>query len=175
MFGRKKAHVPDFVVRAAGVSPIAATRLAQAAPSESAAPEGTERWVGAWKNHFALVDADGSYTPIEWSDFATGVWDAESHTLTLSFIDPSLAPLVLDLDADYSVQFLTVLRERIDASIVHQVVRYSSAGAKMFGQVRRNADGTLFTQVYLDPTQAQLASLAEMSALEAELRDAVGL
>lgn len=111
---------------------------------------------------------------IEWSDFSRASWDGGACELTLYFVDPQLPKLTLSLPVEYDEDFVLLIRERIERSIVFQLAQTLPSGKEVRGQVRRNVDGTLFTQIIADEYLDQEDRLA-MIHFESELRQSVGL
>ncbi|MFY9262819.1 MAG: hypothetical protein GX483_06025 [Actinomycetaceae bacterium] len=165
MFRRKKARIPDFLRDANGTLALAAS------PVE---PVSEGKWIGGWATELALADSAGYRQVHEWSDFENGSWDDDTNTLILTFVDPRLEPLVLSLPREADGLIITMIRERVDRSIVLQQFAEMPSGGIARGQLRRNADESLFVQIIVDnePTAADEAVLRE---LENDLRGAVGL
>ncbi|VEI12568.1 hypothetical protein [Trueperella bialowiezensis] len=163
MFKRKKlpAHLAD----EHGTMPAAAT------PVE---PETEGTWIAGWNAHFAVVPKEGERTVYTWSDFEAGTWDDDTDTLSLIFIDPRNAPLTFRIPRHADPTAITMIRERIDRSIVHRQVEELPSGAIARGQVRRNPDDTLFTQIIVDDEVTDEDRIA-LDVFENQLREAVGL
>lgn len=164
MFGRKNKF-PDHINFVTGKRPIAAS------PVEPVS-EGT--WIAGWATQFAVVYADGKADLYEWSDFENGSWDDDSNRLTMTFVDPRNEPVAFTLPRDADELIITMVHERVVRSIVYQAFRELPSGSIARGQVRRRADESLFVQILVDhePTPADEVELSE---LENELREAVGL
>ncbi len=165
MFGRKKNSFPDFVVDANGKRPTAASPIA---------PVADGRWLGGWPTELGIMSEDGSRETYEWAEFENGAWDDERNLLTLTFVDPQQPPLSIELPRDADEVIITMVRERVDRSIVYQQFADLPSGGIARGQVRRNADETLFTQIIVDHDISD-ADRAVLNQLESELREAVGL
>ncbi|MDO5025604.1 MAG: hypothetical protein Q4E03_03685 [Trueperella sp.] len=162
MFFKRSRALPAYLAWN-GKMPAAATVVADTA----------ETWIAGWATVFAVVAAE-KHTVYEWSEFETGEWDGDARTLKLTFIDPRLAPLFFQLPADYNERIVTLIRERIDRSIVYQELRELPSGAIARGQVRRNMDESLFTQIFVDG-QIGVVDQEVMNELENSLREAVGI
>ncbi|MDY5584904.1 MAG: hypothetical protein SPG61_03840 [Arcanobacterium sp.] len=161
-FRRNKHSLPEAVKKYRAERPLGWAELL---------PEGV---VSAWSDQLACFFADGTTLELEWSDIANARWDGDTHKLRISFVERNLADLVLELSKNYDQVFLRAIRERIDRSVVHQIFRDLPSGGKATGQVRRNADESLFTQVISDDVRT-VADREALEVLEAELREAVGL
>lgn len=166
MFGKKKTReTPSYVVAVDGSRPSAATPILD---------RPTETWVASWPTQFGIISADGESNFYEWSEFATGAWDETSDTLSLTFVDPRTDSIQLHLTDDASSTLITMVRERIDRSIVYQQFETLPSGGIARGQVRRNADESLFTEIMVDREPAEY-DIPTLNRLENDLREAVGL
>ena len=67
-----------------------------------------------------------------------------------------------------------VVRERIEHSIVFQEHADLPSGLSARGLVRRDADGSLFTQIVIDG-QPDARDEADLDRLDASIRDVVGM
>ncbi|WP_124054974.1 hypothetical protein [Arcanobacterium ihumii] len=143
-------------------------------PTASSEVDGDgQLWLATSPTELAIVSGN-KVERIEWSDFANAAWDGVKRELVMVFIDPSLQNLRFVLIDEYSENFVTAVRERIDRSIVYQQFVELSSGVIARGQVRRNSDETLFTQIVVDGVVGEGDS-SMLHDLEAELREAVGL
>lgn len=165
MFGKKKTALPAFLRDEKGRLPVAASPIE---PLE----EG--QWIAGWSGYLEVMSESGSREKYEWSEFETGNWEDEKNALTLNFIDPRLDPLVFILPREADPLIITMVRERIDRSVVYQAFADLPSGGIARGQLRRRADESLFVQIIVDnePTSADEAVLRD---LENELRESVGL
>lgn len=161
MFGRKK--LPTHLSNENGKMPIAAT------PAE---PEGT--WLAGWEGHFAVVPETGERQTYTWADFEAATWNDDTDTLTLTFVDPRHEPMSFTIPREADPTAITMIHERIERSIVHRQVGELPSGAIARGQVRRNADETLFTQIIVDANITD-ADREALDTLENQLRESVGL
>ncbi len=171
MFSRRKQHLPEVILRYRKQKPLGYSALWESA---DAGRETTVKWLAAWKEQLVFFGESELLFAVEWADFARAKWDEETRSLTLVFVDSAKPSLVFQLPLEYSASLLTVIRERITASIVCQVVRELPNGGKVYGQVRRNADDTLFTQITTENPGMEVDRLY-VDQVEAELRDTVGL
>ncbi|MFC5280523.1 hypothetical protein ACFPGO_01350 [Arcanobacterium canis] len=140
----------------------------------SAAPLADGRWVAAWPTMMAIV-SETSQEVFEWSEFEYGRWNEEKLELILVLTERGqTAPLTLQLvdGSDHSV--VTMVRERIDRSVIYQVVRELPSGSVARGQVRRNGHEELFTEI-LTRGQVPASDIDALNDVETELREAVGL
>ncbi|MFC5369953.1 hypothetical protein [Arcanobacterium bovis] len=156
--------------REVGVKPTASSEVVY---------DGGKRWLATSSTMLVVLTQDDGVRPgetqlIEWADFAQAGWDEQERLLTLKFIDPALPALQFELFEDYSENFVTAIRERVDRSIVYQQFVELSSGVIARGQVRRNADETLFTQILVDG-DVEARDREILANLDIELREAVGL
>lgn len=163
MFWRKK--LPQHLANEAGEMPAAAT------PVE---PESDGTWIAGWDGHFAVVTAVGDRSVYSWADFEAGTWDDDTDTLNLVFVDPRNEPLSFQIPRDADETAITMIRERIERSIVYRQVEELPSGAIARGQVRRNPDDSLFTQIIVDSDITE-ADREALDVFENELYETVGL
>ncbi|MDR6938978.1 hypothetical protein [Arcanobacterium hippocoleae] len=111
---------------------------------------------------------------IEWADIAKLRWVSERCELRITFVDPQFSELIFQLPENHSEKFLHIVRERVEHSLVCQLSQILPSGKKVTGQVRRNADGTLFTQIDV-PHEISQEDANSVLSFENELRQEVGL
>ena len=133
-------------------------------------------WAVAGPAHLALTGPEGEVTRVAWDDVERGAWEAGTRTFTVHLGSPAPLHLVVgtgvpgrDVDG-----FARVLRQRVEASVVHLVWRTLPDGTRVSASVRRDAEGGL----YVRTSPGDPGSPAEAAVLEEvlrEARDAVGL
>lgn len=128
----------------------------------------------AFRSKLEIADYDGRVEVIEWADLANVRWDQQESELTFRFVDPKISDFKLKLSAECSELFVDVVRERIESSVVFQLFDTLPSGVAVQGQVRRNVNGTLFTQIITDNEIGE-TDFKAMTTFESELRQAVGL
>lgn len=122
---------------------------------------------------------DGSETVAEWAwvNYASGEWDGEAGRFDALAIADDVDDLTLDFGAQTDLGIGLILSDRIEASIVyHETALVTDVGwVRVF--VRRNPDGTMFTQALgfnienADPTKVERV----VNELEIAVREAVGM
>lgn len=124
-----------------------------------------------------IVSETGTLRTFAWSQFASGTWDGEERTFIADAIDVDIESLNLAFTEDVDPRIGLILSDRIESSIVHtETARVGQAGF-VRTLVRRDVDGSLFTQTIgvgvegADP--ATVASIA--TELESSAREAVGM
>ena len=161
----KKFPFPSRLADSDGKSPTTAAQVM---------PESADLWVACWATKFAIAPAEGERVEYEWSDFEGATWDDDADLLAITFIDSRIPQLRFVLSPDADPLVLTMIRERVERSLVFQQFRELPSGAVARGLVRRNADESLFSQILVSGT-VTAADQAELDALDVEIRDAVGL
>ncbi|TGO04417.1 hypothetical protein [Serinibacter arcticus] len=162
--GRVPARLPpEVAARLPGVTPIAW------------APVRDGGWVVLSTREWVAVPADETAPPVRrgWHEVDNAQWLTESSALRVRWIDGDTQVVRLSGDDPRVPQ---VVRERVEASIVHHVSRDLPGGVQVRAVVRRDGDGGLTSQVSVVGTASvspEVARIAE--ALEAEARSAVGL
>jgi len=162
--GRPSGRLPaEVAARIAGVAPIAW------------APVRDGGWIVLTTREWIAVPAEES-APVErrgWHEVDSAQWMAESTALQVRWIDGGTQVVRLT-DGDPRVP--QVVRERVEASIVHHVSRDLAGGVQVRAVVRRDGDGELTSQVSVVGTATVSPEVAAVAtALEAEARSAVGL
>ncbi|MGV9182303.1 hypothetical protein [Arcanobacterium canis] len=140
----------------------------------SAAPLADGRWIAAWPTMMAIM-SEASQEVFEWSDFEYGRWNEDTLELVLVLTERGQdAPLSFQFVDGSNHSVVTMVRERIDRSVIYQVVKDLPSGSVARGQVRRKGNEELFTEI-LTRGQAQASDTNALDDLENELREAVGL
>lgn len=157
--------------------------LACALPSRERRSPGLElqdgRWTAAAKSGLYVFGAeasseDGAPSPehFPWYDVARARWEAEGSLFALEWVDPARTPLAGRTEGDPS-DFMRHASEYVNRSIVlHSQVEVSN-GTTVTAWVRRGPEG-LFSVLTADGALDE-AGQREADALEARVRDAVGL
>ncbi|UFU04908.1 hypothetical protein [Ruania halotolerans] len=123
-----------------------------------------------------IVGGDAVTLDRPWSDVDAASWDSEEGAVTISWVDGS-APTSLAVGEQAKVaEFVYALKERIDHSLVLLETVQLSGGGYLRGAIRRNADGSLFSQVTISGVSRPPSDVdARVAALESRIRAAVGL
>lgn len=109
MFGR--SQYPHYLRNEAGKRPTSAAELADG------------RWLATWPESLAIVSADGAREEYDWAEFEYGRWDEETSELSLALTRRGRGePIVLVLADGSDPSVVTMVHERIERSIVHQLV-----------------------------------------------------
>lgn len=161
---QKKIRLPDATRAQMGLTtnPLAVAEL----------PDG---WAAATTTELHVARADQTRR-WPWAQVDRGRLDAETEELTIHLV--SGEEQVLPLGAGRgAARFAVVFRERVQSSVVH-VVEVTVPGAGIVRvAVRRDTDGTLFTQVMgpgnVDLSQPHIAELVDEA--ERQARESVGL
>lgn len=166
--GRRSARLParlpaEVAARVPGVSAIAW------------APVRDGGWVVLSAREWVTVppEEDGAPVVRGWHEVDNAQWVTEASALQVRWIDGSTQVVRIDGDDPRVPQ---VVRERVEASIVHHVVRDLPGGVQVRAAVRRDGDGALTSQVSVVGTATVTPEVARVAEeLEAEARSAVGL
>ena len=140
-----------------------------------AATELVDGWAVASRRalHLAVDGAPVRRRP--WADVDRAVLDPESATLTVRWVEGE--PDRLQLADDRGMTFPQVLRERVQASVVHSQTVTLRDGRQVRVALRRSEEGPLLTQVigdgHVDLADPDVAALVD--AAEARVREAAGL
>lgn len=132
-------------------------------------------WAFVTVRSFAVVGNDGEIrVQRPWHEVATGEWDGERHTMTVTWVDGS-QPTRFKTTDDAPVAFPRVFKERVDASVVYSE-SLPVAGGVLRGALRRTPSGELISQISSDTALANSPQLEEyIAALEQKLWDFVGI
>lgn len=162
--GRVPARLPaEVAARAPDVSPLAW------------APVRDGGWLVLSTREWIAVPADAAAPVVRrgWQEVDNAQWLTESSALRVRWIDGDTQVVRLSGDDPRVPQ---VVRERVEASIVHHVSRDLAGGVQVRAVVRRDGDGELTSQVSVVGTATVSPEVARVAeALEAEARSAVGL
>ncbi|WP_182173968.1 hypothetical protein [Flaviflexus equikiangi] len=143
-------------------------------------------WQGSLENGDTLIVTQnfgrimsGSSTVHEWAwvNYASGSWNGEEGTFIAAAITDDVDDLRLQFNRESDLSIGLVLSDRIESSIVHQETALVGDASWVRVFVRRNPDGTMFTQsLGFDIDNVNPAYLqAVVLELEATVREAVGL
>ena len=123
--------------------------------------------------HVPDSESGAALTRHGWHEVDNAQWVTDQNSLVVRWINGETLALRLDGENERVPQ---VVRERVEASIVHVVQRDLPGGIQVRAVVRRDGQGELSSQVSVVGTAAVTADVAELAvALEAEARAAVGL
>lgn len=129
------------------------------------------------KNFGWILDGDAKVAEWAWVNYASGTWDGEGGLFTAQAISDDVDDLYLQFPKESDLSIGLVLSDRIESSIVYQeTAAVGDAGwVRVF--VRRNPDGTMFTQSLgfnvddVDRNELETVVLE----LESSVREAVGM
>src|SRR5690554_7466506 len=79
-------------------------------------------WAVVTRDALAVVGEDGLGQRTAWHEIETGTWDGETRTFTITWADRERPEQPLVLVAVDAETFTAALRERVQASVVHQEV-----------------------------------------------------
>jgi len=132
-------------------------------------------WIVLTRAEVALASEDGVHWRHPWHEVERGDWDGATHTLTITWVGER-SPSSVATQAEYPRDLPLTFRERVDASVVHVEIEPARGGGTLRAAVRRTADDTLLIQVIgVGRVRPGPALDAQMDALEARVRDAVGM
>lgn len=128
--------------------------------------------------HFGRI-VDGSQTVAEWPwvNYASGEWDGEAGRFDALAIADDVEDLTLDFGPQPDLDIGLILSDRIEASIVyHETALVTDVGwVRVF--VRRNPDGSMFTQALgynIDDAEPEKVEQV-VNELEVAVRETVGM
>ncbi len=124
------------------------------------------------------VEQDGT-TVSEWAwvNYASGDWDGEKGTFDAVSIDGETEDLHLSFGRDTDLEVALILSDRIEASIVYQETALVTDAGWVRVFVRKNPDGSMFTQALgfnIDGAAPEKVE-AVVNELEEAVREAVGM
>lgn len=123
-----------------------------------------------------LVDDSGIVQRVEWHEIDHASFDAERRTLTVRFTDGAREPLELVTAGPRGADVITAVRERVEASVIHQEQTMVADGTRVRVALRRDGDGRVFTQVTTlgSPTLTE-RDMARIEDLTRRVRATIGL
>lgn len=162
MFKRAQ-RAPAFVTSAVSEKPLAWAAI------------NGDRWLVLTRSELALVTQEGLTWRRPWYEVERGEWDGQAHALTVHWVGVPTPDVLVTVDErprDLPLAF----RERVEASVVHTETEPARGGGTLRAVVRRTPQGELITQVLAVGRVRQSPALdTQIDALEAKVRDAVGL
>lgn len=144
--------------------------LAGARPLAHAELRGEGEAVATTAELLILAGENLRHLPWELLDGARA--EAESGTVVVRTIDGEDVLLAL---ADPANAIAVVIRERVEASVVHSRDRAAGPGLTVRVAIRRASDGTLTSQTSIVGGATTPRALAVAEELERETRESVGL
>ena len=126
-------------------------------------------WAVVTTHRLLVLEEDRTVLDRPWAEVDRATMDSDTEELTVTWVDGS-PPDVLLVGEDPGVSdFTFAVKERVDNSLVHLEL-------ELRGAIRRNPDGSLFSQVSVSGARRAPADLEERAAaLEARVRSVVGL
>lgn len=137
---------------------------------------GDETWAVVTTERLLVVDEQHMVLDRPWSEVDRATMDADTEELAVTWVDGS-EPAVLPVGEESGVSdFTFAVKERVDHSLVHLELEQLPGGGVLRGAIRRNPDGSLFSQVSISGARRTPADLeARATELEARVRSVVGL
>lgn len=123
------------------------------------------------------VSEEGILDHWTWSQFASGEWDGEQRHFHATAIAEEHEDLDLVFGDEADPHIPLIISDRIESSIVYHETAFVTETGWVRVMVRRNPDGTLFTQTLgfgvdtVDPRQVTEVA----TALEKSVREATGM
>lgn len=131
--------------------------------------------VTATRSGLVVAGRDGAVLRRGWHEVDHGVWDDEATVLTVTWVDAS-DPTVLHFAGAAPRRFLVLVRERVQASVVHVDQIDLRSGGIARAAIRRTGDGALLSQVIVEARAGLSADERRaVTTLEARARHDVGL
>lgn len=122
-----------------------------------------------------IASAEGT-EEMPWTDFRSAHWNGDSRLLTISPVVTERGDLVFETLNDNVFTFTTAVRERIEASIVHDRTREFGDDGMVQILIRRGRDGQLFSQtIVAGSPEVVTANREVIDELERSAREAAGL
>ncbi|HIZ36896.1 MAG TPA: hypothetical protein H9815_14075 [Candidatus Ruania gallistercoris] len=133
-------------------------------------------WAVVTTHRLLVLEEDRTVLDRPWAEVDRATMDSDTEELTVTWVDGS-PPDVLLVGEDPGVSdFTFAVKERVDNSLVHLELEQLPGGGVLRGAIRRNPDGSLFSQVSVSGARRAPADLEERAAaLEARVRSVVGL
>lgn len=109
-----------------------------------------------------------------WHLVDRGEWSSDGNRIHVTWVDGQ-EPIDVEMTQD-DRNLAAVLREQVENSLVHAEVERLPGGGMLRGTIRRDSDGTLFSQVSITGKVRRDAALEErVRAMESRVRAQVGL
>lgn len=139
------------------------------------APLTDESWAVATALALHLVSDTGVALSSPWHEIDTGVLDGERMVVTITWADRERADTELPLASGDVTRFTTVIRERIQHSVVFSETRRIE-GTLVRATIRRDGVGGLYSRLTaFGPLTDSPEVQAEVDDLERHARESAGL
>ena len=137
---------------------------------------GDGTWAVVTSDRLLVLDEDRAVLDRPWAEVDRATMDSDTEELSVTWVDGT-APDVLPVGEESGVSdFTFAIKERVDNSLVHLELEQLPGGGVLRGAIRRNPDGTLFSQISISGARRAPADLeARATDLEARIRSVVGL
>ncbi|WP_147916967.1 hypothetical protein [Ruania zhangjianzhongii] len=137
---------------------------------------GDGSWAVVTTERLLVMGEEQTVLDRPWAEVDRATMDSDTEELAVTWVDGS-PPDVLAVGEDPGVSdFTFAVKERVDHSLVHLELEQLPSGGVLRGAIRRNPDGSLFSQVTISGARRAPADLeARATELEARVRSVVGL
>ncbi|WP_157612356.1 hypothetical protein [Ruania albidiflava] len=133
-------------------------------------------WAVATAERVLVLEAEKSLVDRPWAEVDRATMDSDTEELTVTWVDGA-EPTVLPVgDQPGVADFTFAVKERVDNSLVHVETEELPGGGVLRGAIRRNPDGSLFSQVTISGARRTPTDIDRRAAdLETRIRGVVGL
>lgn len=135
-----------------------------------------DTWAVVTTDRLLVLDEERAVLNRPWAEVDRATMDSDTEELSVTWVDGS-PPDVLPVGEESGISdFTFAVKERVDNSLVHLELDQLPGGGVLRGAIRRNPDGSLFSQVTVSGARRAPADLeARAAKLEARVRGVVGL
>ncbi|MCD4557999.1 hypothetical protein [Schaalia sp. lx-100] len=131
-------------------------------------------WLIAGTHELLYLATDAIIDRCAWHEIQSAQWTASSRSLSILWTDPQREPFHAITRNDNVTEFMTMMRERIEYTIIMMRHVISENGTRIVAQIRRAPTGELFSVLSAFGTlNDEGQKLARR--LEYEVRESVGL
>lgn len=131
-------------------------------------------WIVAGAHAFARIDEGGVIEAGMWYETQAARWEGKSRQFTLKWVDPAREPVAVVTGGEDPAAFMAAVRERIERTMVVLKSGEAPNGTTVVAQVRRGANGGLFSVLTADGPLGE-ADRVFAERMERDVREGVGL
>ena len=137
---------------------------------------GDGSWAVVTTERFLVLEEDHTVLDRPWAEVDRATMDSDTEELAVTWVDGSPPDVLAVGESPGISDFTFAVKERVDNSLVHLELEQLPSGGVLRGAIRRNPDGSLFSQVSISGARRAPADLeARATELEARVRSVVGL
>lgn len=136
-----------------------------------------KRVLGVYRDFLFITHPDDQASEAltyEWTDIASVRWDQPTGKLFVSFVNPSIPMLVLELQRGQSEDIAPLIHERVDSSFFWRQRQKLPSGTEAVFMIRSGKDSRLSIQAFYDTPPGE-ADKEFIESMYVRMRDLAGI